>query len=291
MRRRDFLKTSAVIAAGSMVPAYQRGNAEVRQQPSSQAGEKTNAGSLHHVHPMIGTGWHGHMFPGAVAPFGMVQLSPDTSGAPEPKWNEKWDIYDWDHCSGYHYPDNFVLGFSHTHLQGTGASDLGDVLLMPLVQDRNWGWESGEPGQESEAQIEAIGVDSGWVFNDAERGYRSSFSHEREKARPGYYAVHLDTPDVFAELTATTRCGMHRYSYPSLPTEKHRGLILDLVHGIGCEAYAAELHIESNVRVTGSRSTKGWAVDKQVYFVVEFSRPFASVEAKSRWRLACRLGR
>jgi putative alpha-1,2-mannosidase len=111
---------------------------------------------------MIGTGWHGHMFPGAVAPFGMVQLSPDTSGAPEPKWNEKWDIYSWDHCSGYHYSDNFVLGFSHTHLQGTGASDLGDVLLMPLVQGRNWGWGSGEPGEESEAQIEAIGVDSGW---------------------------------------------------------------------------------------------------------------------------------
>ena len=280
MRRRDFLKTSAAVAAGSMVPAYRWGSAEGRRQPSSQAGARTTAGSLHRVLPMIGTGWHGHMFPGAVAPFGMVQLSPDTSGAPEPKWNGKWDIYGWDHCSGYHYPDNFVLGFSHTHLQGTGASDLGDVLFMPLVQGRNWGWNSGDPGEESEAQIEAIGVDSGWVFNDAERGYRSSFSHDREKARPGYYAVHLDTPDVYAELTATTRCGMHRYSFPSLPAETQRGLILDLVHGIGCDVYAAELHIESNIRVTGSRSTKGWAADKQVYFAVEFSRPFASVQAK-----------
>jgi len=280
MRRRDFLKTSAVVAAGSMVPAYRWGSAEGRHQPSSQPGDRANTGSLHRVLPMIGTGWHGHMFPGAVAPFGMVQLSPDTGGAPEPKWNGKWDIYGWDHCSGYHYPDNFVLGFSHTHLQGTGASDLGDLLLMPLVQGRNWSWESGDSGEESEAQIEAIGVDSGWVFNDAERGYRSSFSHDREKARPGYYAVHLDTPDVYAELTATTRCGMHRLSFPSLPAEAQRGLILDLVHGVGGDVYAAELHIESNIRVTGSRSTKGWAANKQVYFIVEFSRPFASVQAK-----------
>lgn len=272
MRRRDFLKTCAVMAAGTMTPAYRWASAEEH----GLGGEGLLQGAL----PMVGTGWHGHMFPGAVAPFGMVQLSPDTSGAPEAKWNAQWDITGWDHCSGYHYPDNYVLGFSHTHLQGTGAADLGDVLLMPLVEGRNWSWNTGEPGQEAEAQIEAIGRNSGWVFDEGERGYRSAFSHERETAKPGYYAVHLDTPDVHAELTATTRCGMHRYRYPSLPAETRRGLMLDLVHGIGCEVYAAELHMESTTRVSGVRSTHGWAADKQVFFVIEFSQPFASAEVQ-----------
>ena len=272
MRRRDFLKTCAVIAADRLTPAY--GWAWAEEQPPLTGGLAQRA------LPLVGTGWHGHMFPGAVAPLGMVQLSPDTSGAPEPKWNGHWDLYSWDHCSGYHYPDNYVLGFSHTHLQGTGAADLGDVLLMPLVEGRNWSWNTGDPGQEAEAQIEAIGGKSGWVFDDAERGYRSAFSHDREEARPGFYAVHLDTPDVHAELTATTRCGMHRYRYPALAAETRRGLLLDLVHGIGCEVYAAELHIEGATRVSGVRSTHGWAVDKQVFFVMEFSRPFASAEVQ-----------
>lgn len=87
----------------------------------------------------------------------MVQLSPDTSGAPEAKWNGQWDLTGWDHCSGYHYGDNFCLGFSHTHLQGTGAADLADVLLMPLVEGRNWSWNTGAPGQQAELQIEALG--------------------------------------------------------------------------------------------------------------------------------------
>ena len=272
MRRRDFLKTGAAVAAGTMIPADRWASAEERAQIAE--------GLLGRVLPLVGTGWHGHMFPGAVAPFGMVQLSPDTSGAPEAKWNGQWDLAGWDHCSGYHYPDSYVLGFSHTHLQGTGAADLGDVLLMPLVEGRNWSWNTGDPGQQAEAQIEAIGGNSGWVFNEAERGYRSAFSHDREQARPGYYAVHLDTPDVHAELTATTRCGMHRYRYPVLTAEARRGLMLDLAHGIGCEVYAAELRIESATRVSGMRSTHGWAADKQVFFVIEFSRPFASVEVQ-----------
>lgn len=272
MRRRDFLKTCGVIAAGTITPAYRWASAEERAQIAE--------GLLQRALPLVGTGWHGHMFPGAVAPFGMVQLSPDTSGAPEPKWNGQWDITGWDHCSGYHYLDNYVLGFSHTHLQGTGAADLGDVLLMPLVEGRNWSWNTGDPGQQAEAQIEAIGGNSGWVFDVAERGYRSAFSHDREQARPGYYAVHLDTPDIHAELTATTRCGMHRYRYPAPAVETQRGLMLDLVHGVGSEVYAVELRIESATRVSGVRSTHGWAADKQVFFVIEFSRPFVSVEVQ-----------
>jgi predicted alpha-1,2-mannosidase len=272
MQRRDFLKTCAVLAAGTMTPA--------RRLAEAQEAAATAAEPLRNVLPMIGTGWHGHMFPGAVAPFGMVQVSPDTSGAPEAKWNGEWDITGWDHCSGYHYPDNYVLGFSHTHLQGTGGADLGDVLLMPLVENRNWSWNTGEPGQQAETQEEAIGVNAAWVFDQAERGYRSAFSHARETAQPGYYAVHLDTPDVPAEMTATTRCGMHRYRYPALPANARHGLMVDLVHGIGCEVYAAELHIESPTRISGVRSTHGWAADKQVYFVIEFSRAFASAEVQ-----------
>lgn len=271
MWRRDFLKTCAVIPAETMTPACRWASAQEHAKIAEEL--------LHGALPMVGTGWHGHMFPGAVAPFGMVQLSPDTSGAPEAKWNGQWDLTGWDHCSGYHYRDNYLLGFSHTYLQGTGASDLGDVLLMPLVEGRNWSWNTGEPGQQAEAQIEAVGENSGWVFNEAQRGYRSAFSHDREKARPGYYEVHLDTPDVDVELTATTRCGMHRYLYPALLAAR-RGLMLDLVHGIGCDVYAAELHIQSSTRVSGVRSTHGWAEDKQVFFVIEFSRPFVSVEVQ-----------
>ena len=284
MRRREFLKTCAVLTAGAMTPAYRLGNA---QQPAGAAlaGEGE---TLEGVLPLIGTGWHGHMFPGAVAPFGMVQVSPDTSGAPEPKWNGQWDITGWDHCSGYHYGDNFILGFSHTHLQGTGASDLGDVLLMPLVEGRNWSWDTGKPGGQAEAQADALGEGSGWVFDAPERGYCSAFSHQRETAQPGYYAVHLDTPDVEAEMTATTRCAMHRYRYPAA-AEPHmesaapfarRGLMVDLVHGIGCKVYAAELRIESAQRISGVRSTHGWAKDKHVFFVIEFSQPFAALEVQ-----------
>ncbi len=277
MHRREFLKSCAVLTAGSMAPAPGIAEARWRMAAQHASGNPSLASS---VAPLIGTGWHGHTFPGAVAPFGMVQLSPDTSGPPEVKWNGRWDTYAWDHCSGYHYPDNFVLGFSHTHLQGTGAADLGDVLIMPIVEGRNWSWNSGQPGSEAEAQFEALGRTAGWVFDQSESGYRSAFSHEREQTGPGYYSVYLDTPEVLAELTATTRCGLHRYRYAELAADKKRGLIVDLVHGIGCEAYAAELRIESSSRISGVRSTHGWAADKQVFFVIEFSSPFVSAEVQ-----------
>src|SRR5215467_12107388 len=125
-----------------------------------------------YVNPFIGTGGHGHTFPGAIVPYGMVQLSPDTR------------LTGWDGCSGYHYSDSVLYGFSHTHLSGTGISDYGDVLLMPTV------------GQ-------------------TDKPYPSRFSHQNEKALPGFYSVHLDDPNVFVELTATARGGMHRYTFPA----------------------------------------------------------------------------
>jgi predicted alpha-1,2-mannosidase len=230
------------------------------------------------VKPEIGTGWRGHMFPGPIAPFGLVQLSPDTAGGPEPQWNARGDYTGWEHCPGYYYPDNIVLGFSHTHVQGTGGADLGDVLLMPVVENKNWSFDPGIPQNTALMQFKELGPDSGWVFDNAIPGYRSFFSHDRESSRAGYYSVHLDTPDVTAELTATTRCGMHRYSYPQHPAPARQGVILDLVHGIGCKAYHAELNLETPTRIAGMRSTHGWAADKQVFFVMEFSRPLTSIE-------------
>ena len=120
--------------------------------------------------------------------------------------------------------------FSHTHVQGTGGVDLGDILLMPVVEGRNWSWDTAVPEDQVEAQINALGVKSGWVFSASEPGYRSFFSHQREVVRAGYYSVHLKTSDVQAELTATTRCGMQRYRCPTLPAQTRQGVVVDLVH-------------------------------------------------------------
>src|ERR1051326_7759937 len=146
-----------------------------------------------YVDRFVGTGGHGHSFPGATRPFGMVQLSPDTR------------LSGWDGCSGYHYSDHVIYGFSHTHLSGTGISDYGDILLMPTVGD---------------VSLRATGADGA-------RGYASQFSHQREKASPGYYSVMLDDYGVLAELTATERVGFHRYTYPATDAAN---LILDLTH-------------------------------------------------------------
>ena len=278
-RRREFLKTCAAATAGTVAPlGAWLGAAQALAAETPAAGKPNGGNPVGNVKPEIGTGWRGHMFPGAVAPFGLVQLSPDTAGKPETHWNERGDYTGWDHCPGYYYPDNVIIGFSHTHVQGTGGGDLGDVLLMPVVEGRNWAWDAGVPQTLAQEQITELGLDSGWVFDKAVPGYRSFFTHERETARAGYYGVHLLTPDVQAELTATTRCGMHRYSYPQLPGGTKQGVLLDLVHGIGSKVYHAELKIESATRISGMRATHGWAEDKQAYFVMEFSRPLTSID-------------
>lgn len=187
--------------------------------------------------PMVGTGGHGHTYPGATVPFGMVQLSPDTR------------TNTWDGCSGYHYSDGVILGFRHTHLSGTGATCLGDVLLMPATGAVNL--DPGSPGD----------------------GYASRFSHAKEKATPGYYRVFLETPKVTAELTATARCGFHRYTFPA-SDQSH--FILDLVHGIGNNPVEATLNIEGDHTISGTRISDGWGGRRTVYFVMEFSKPFDS---------------
>jgi predicted alpha-1,2-mannosidase len=196
--------------------------------------------------PMVGTGAHGHTYPGATVPFGFVQLSPDTR-------TEGWDA-----CSGYHYSDNSILGFSHRHLSGTGCADLGDLLLMPLASP---------PGPEP------------WK---ADR-FRSSFSHEQELAQPGYYRVMLDKDHILAELTATAHAGMHRYTFPP---QAQCHLLVDLVHGLNSPVTLAALKIESPTLVTGYRQSGGWANGKTVFFALEFVRPIVGsgleLEGKSQ---------
>lgn len=273
LQRRTFLKRCASFSAAQMLPyssilAAVSGSEAVAQHRAVSS-RKQDPASL--ANPLVGTGWRGHMFPGATLPFGLVQLSPDSSGPPEPHWNVQGDWYVWQHCSGYNYRDEVINGFSHTHVQGTGGLDLGDVLVMPMVEDRNWSWNTGTIQPLTHMQIEALGTDSGIVFSPSELGYRSFFSHEHEVAKPGYYGVQLDTPKVHAELTATTRCGMHRYRYAD--TNRRQGLIVDLVHGLQNRVYAAEVTVESNGRITGHRSTNGWAHDRSVFFALELSHP------------------
>ncbi|MGA7769254.1 MAG: GH92 family glycosyl hydrolase [Candidatus Sulfotelmatobacter sp.] len=194
----------------------------------------------------IGTGGHGHTYPGATVPFGMVQLSPDT-------YNDGWD---W--CSGYHYSDSSIMGFSHTHLSGTGASDMLDFLLMPGT-----GPAKTVPGSRQ---------------NPGE-GYRSRFSHEEETAEPGYYAVTLRDYNIRAELSATERAGIHRYRFPENDSSH---FILDLVHTYGnAPVLWADLRIVGKDTILGGRSVKGWAPGREIYFAMQFSKPFISSEIVS----------
>ena len=186
------------------------------------------------VNLFIGTGGHGHTFPGATAPFGMVQLSPDTR------------LEGWDGCSGYHFSDEYIYGFSHTHLSGTGVPDYCDVLLMPFTGE--------------------VRLNNG---ADGKPGYRSRFSHEKESANPGYYNVYLEDYNINAELTATTRVGMHKYSFPE-GTEQ--SVLIDLKHRD--QVTGSWIRIIGNNEIEGFRGSTGWARDQRVYFVAKFSKPF-----------------
>ncbi|PKP45600.1 MAG: glycosyl hydrolase family 92 [Bacteroidetes bacterium HGW-Bacteroidetes-11] len=194
-------------------------------QPAPETGEPVS-----YVDPFIGTGGHGHTYPGATVPFGMVQLSPQTR------------LDGWDGCSGYHFTDSIMYGFAHTALNGTGVSDYGDILIMPVV---------GEP-----------------VFKNTD--YSSPFSKRNEIAEAGYYRVLLDKPDVLAELTATTRVGYHRYTFQASDAAN---IIIDLQH----RDHVLESWIEfvSDTEIRGMRRSTNWAKDMVWYFHMEFSKPFS----------------
>ncbi|UOQ68595.1 GH92 family glycosyl hydrolase [Hymenobacter volaticus] len=206
---------------------------------SQQVASKGNSTSLtRHVDPYIGTGFHGHVFMGANVPFGAVQLGPVNLSQ------------GWDWCSGYHYSDSTIVGFSHTHLSGTGIGDLGDIAVMPTTG----------PVRVTKGRLK-----------DPSKGYLSLFSHRDEIAKPGYYSVKLKRYNIQAELTASSRVGFHQYTFPQA-AESH--IVLDLEQGIGWDQ-ATDTYIEklNDSTVVGYRFSKGWATDQRVYFAAVFSKP------------------
>jgi len=234
--RRHLLKTAAAASlplAGCAAPG-------LRDAASPPPAEKLTR----HVDVFIGTGGHGHTTPAATRPFGMVQLGPDTYNAV------------WDSCSGYHHDDRSLMGFSHTHLSGTGIGDLLDVLVMPCVGD-----VKRQPGPPSNPEL----------------GWRAPFAHEDQAAEPGYYRVALRDRGVTVELTATERVGLHRYTFPA-SARSH--LMVDLRHGmqdkpgVPTRVPWAELQVVGNDTLMGGRAVKQWADGRHVYFAMQFSRPF-----------------
>lgn len=199
---------------------------------SSNKTEESSLSYTDFVDPFIGTGGHGHVFLGANVPFGMVQLGPSQF------------VQGWDWCSGYHYSDTTLLGFSHVHLSGTGIGDLGDVLFFPALNDT---------------------VKS------------ATFSHANEVARPGYYKVKLDDSDIEVELTATNRTGVHRYTFPEGNDTAY--LSIDLKYGIGWDrAIETNMKVLNDSTIEGYRYSKGWANNHKVFFTASFSEPFKVVK-------------
>jgi putative alpha-1,2-mannosidase len=188
--------------------------------------------AVDYVNPFIGTDGHGHTYPGATVPFGMVQLSPDNGKS------------GWDWCSGYHYSDTAIVGFSHTHLSGTGCADLGDILFLPTV------------GSDALDSLP-----------------HSRFSHAQETAGPGYYSVVLETHGITAELTATERVGFHRYLFPKSDSAM---VIVDLGYGNDDTPMETQVTIDGPTRISGSRISAGWAQRQYIYFAAEFSQAFDS---------------
>ncbi|MDR0891538.1 MAG: GH92 family glycosyl hydrolase [Mediterranea sp.] len=192
-----------------------------------------------YVNPFIGTGGHGHTFPGPVVPHGMIQPSPDTR------------IDGWDACSGYYYADTTLNGFSHTHVSGTGCCDYGDVLLMPTVGKQTY--QTTDPASQQLA-------------------YASAFSHQNETAEPGYYSVLLDRYGVKAELTAAKRGALHRYTFPQ---SDEAGFILDLDYSLQRQTNSEmEIQVLSDTELCGHKKTAYWAFEQPINFYAKFSHPF-----------------
>ena len=195
----------------------------------------------------IGTGGHGHVFMGANVPFGMVQLGP--TSIPQT----------WDWCSGYHVSDSTVIGFSHTHLEGTGIGDLFDVTVMPVMGDVTY----------------ARGTE-----DDPASGLWSYAERSQQVSSPGYFSVPLKRYGILAELTSTNRVGVHRYTFPK---GKDAAIVIDLENG-GCwdKSTETEMKAVGKTRIVGYRYSSGWAKNQRIYFVAEFSKPFKSFQLKGK---------
>ncbi len=193
--------------------------------------QNSNTDLNQYVNPFIGTGGHGHTYPGASAPFGMVQLSPDTR------------LDSWDGCSGYHYSDSIVYGFTHTHLSGTGVLDYGDILLMPTS-----GKSYFDNGKEND-----------------KKGYATVFSHKDEIASPGFYAVTLPEEQIKVKLTASERCGFHHYTFEK---DEPHFVILDLQHRD--KVLSSSLQLLNDSTIIGYRNSEAWATNQHLYFYMVF---------------------
>ncbi len=209
-----------------------------------QSATKENEPSLaSYVDPFIGTAYVGHTHPAAQLPFGMVQVGPDTG------------TDQWEHCSGYYDGDSTIIGFSHTHLSGTGCPDMGDIMFMPVT---------------GKVPFERGSAD------DTSTGYRSRFSHDSEAAAPGYYKVHLEDYDIRVELTATPRVGYHKYTYPK---SRETGLVIDMQHGIGDGTFESSLSLLNDTVIVGKRRSKGFVSDHTYYFYAVLSAPVSGVSS------------
>lgn len=212
-----------------------------------------------YINPLVGTEKMGHTFPGATVPFGAIQLSPDTdtlSYEQNGKYNP--DVYKY--CAGYQYADKTIVGFSHTHLSGTGHSDMGDFLIMPTTG--------------------ALQLNPGTADKPLS-GYRSSFSHDTEVAEANYYKVKLEDDNITAELTTSARVGFHQYTFPATD-QAH--IIFDLMSGIynyPDKNVWTFVRVINDTMVTGYRQTSGWGRTRTVYFAMNFSKPFISYGHKN----------
>jgi len=217
---------------------------------------------IDYVNPIIGTNGMGHTFPGACAPFGIVQLSPETDTIPH-NVDGRYQGKVYEYCAGYQHKDKTIVGFSHTHLSGTGHSDLGDILIMPTT-----GRIRTNPG----------------TADNPEGGYRSRFSHDTEKCSPGYYEVKLEDYNILAQLTATQRVGVHQYTFPTEDAQ----FILDLGHGIynyDGKTLWSYLRVENDTLLTGYRITNGWARQNYTYFAISLSQPIQNYGYRDKQRM------
>jgi predicted alpha-1,2-mannosidase len=217
--------------------------------------QKPSKDYTQYVNPFIGTSKMGHVFPGATAPFGMVQLSPQTNFEVMFHDDRSYNTETYAYCAGYQYKDSTIIGFAHTNFSGTGHSDLGDFLVMPTTGNL---------------------VLDPLETKDGNKGFYSTFSHENEKASPGYYKVDLDSYNIKAELTTSERVGFHQYTFPK---SNNAHILLDMVYNVyhhDNKNVWAFIRVENDSTITGYRQTKGWARDKKVFFAAKFSKPFKS---------------
>ncbi|WP_426662039.1 GH92 family glycosyl hydrolase [Rhodanobacter aciditrophus] len=269
--RRRFLQGAASLALFGSRPGLSAAFAAGRTATAADATAAT--GWTRHVDVFTGTGGHGHTYPGAALPFGMVQLSPDTHES------------GWDAASGYHQGDGSIMGFSHTHLSGTGIGDMLDVLLMPaqgpvLLQPGS----RGLPDQNFHSKYDGVPNPNALLpgrHAQPGRGYRSRYDQASEQAQPGYYRVRLTDHDILAELTTTLRAGLHRYTFAN---QGAGHLLLDLAHGYHTDPAQppnitdAELRVVGNDTLVGGRRVHAWANGRHIYFALKLSRPFTRAD-------------